>query len=174
MAHPQEIRDKLRRVYVFDGLSLELAAIQAGIAYATARRWKSEAIRAGDDWDKIRAARIMAGGSLEETARGMLTAMVTQFQTTMDLLTHGAEKSGADKLEPAERVKLLASLADAFNKAIASSRKILPETNQLAVAMQVIQLLSEFIKEQHPQHLESFIEILEPFGRVIQAKFSGK
>lgn len=174
MAHPQEMRDKLRRVYVFDGLSLELAAVQIGIAYGTARRWKNDAASVGDDWDKLRAARLMSGGGLEETARGMLTAMVTQFQSTMELLTNGTADKEAEKLAPADRVKLLASLADAFNKAIASSRKILPETNQLAVAMQVIQLLSEFIKENHPQHLEHFIEILEPFGRVIQAKFSGK
>ncbi|MEZ3140815.1 DUF1804 family protein [Citrobacter braakii] len=174
MAHPQEIRDKLRRVYVFDGLSLELAAVQIGIAYGTARRWKGEAASAGDDWDKLRAARLMAGGGLEETARGMLTAMVVQFQATMDLLTNGDPKGTTENIDAATRVKLLASLADAFNKAIASSRKILPETNQLAVAMQVIQTLSEFIKDNHPEHLELFINILEPFGRVIQSKFSGK
>lgn len=174
MAHPQETRDKLRRIYVFDGLSLEQAASQTGISYGTARRWKADAECAGDDWDKLRAARIISGGGLEETARGMLTGMVVQFQATMDLLIDTSNEKDGNKISPAERVKLLASLADAFNKAIASSRKILPETNQLAVAMQVLELLSDFIKENHPQYLEYFIDILEPFGRVIQVKFSGK
>jgi hypothetical protein len=40
MAHPQETREKLRRSYIFGQMSLEIASAQAGVAFATARRWK--------------------------------------------------------------------------------------------------------------------------------------
>lgn len=167
MAHPPEMRDKLRRAYVFDGLSLEVASMQCGIAYSTAQRWKNNAADLGDDWDKQKSAQLLSGGGLEEIARAMLMGLVTQFKTTMDYLTYDEKV----KLSPEERVKLLASLSDAYNKAIASSRKILPETSQLATAIEVVDLLSFFIKEHHPQHLQAFVDILEPFGQEITKKY---
>ena len=111
MAHPQETREKLRRSYIFGQMSLEIASAQAGVAFATARRWKKEAQDAGDDWDKLRAAHLMAGNGLEEIGRAILTGLMTQYQTTLELLTTESQ------LPPGERVELLASLADAFNKA---------------------------------------------------------
>ncbi|MGC8341836.1 DUF1804 family protein [Pantoea stewartii] len=166
MAHPQEIRDKLRRAYIFGQMSLELASAQSGVAFATARRWKKEAQDAGDDWDKLRAAHVMAGGGLEDIGRAVLISLVTQYQTTLELLTTDAS------MKPKERVELLASLADAFNKATAASRKILPETSQLAVALDVLQRLSTFVAESHPKHLAAFVEILEPFGSEIEKHYS--
>lgn len=166
MAHPQEIRDKLRRAYIFGQMSLELASAQSGVAFATARRWKKEAQDAGDDWDKLRAAHVMAGGGLEDIGRAVLISLVTQYQTTLELLTTDAS------MKPKERVELLASLADAFNKATAASRKILPETSQLAVALDVLQRLSTFVAESHPKHLSAFVEILEPFGSEIEKHYS--
>ncbi|EFM3262614.1 hypothetical protein WGA_00743 [Escherichia coli KTE40] len=158
MAHPQETRDRLRRSYIFGQMSLEIASAQAGVAFATARRWKKEAQDAGDDWDKLRAAHIMAGNGLEDIGRAILTGLMTQYQVTLELLTTDAD------LPPDKRVELLSSLADAFNKAVAANKKILPEVSQLAVALDVIQKLSLFVSEQYPQHLAAFVEILEPFG----------
>lgn len=166
MAHPQETRDRLRRSYIFGQMSLEIASAQAGVAFVTARRWKKEAQDSGDDWDKLRAAHVMAGGGLEEIGRAVLTSLVTQYQTTLEQLTTDSQMS------PKERVELLASLADAFNKATAASRKILPETSQLAVALDVLQRLSTFVQESHPKHLAAFVEILEPFGTVIERHYS--
>ncbi|MGL5627928.1 MAG: DUF1804 family protein [Plesiomonas shigelloides] len=165
MAHPQETRDKLRRAYIFGQMSLEIASAQSGVAFVTARRWKKEAQDTGDDWDKLRAAHVMAGGGLEDIGRAVLTSLVTQYQTTLEQLTTDSQ------LSPKERVELLASLADAFNKATSASKKILPETNKLAVAMEVLQKLSEFIAEQHPQHLTAFVEVLEPFGQELEKDY---
>ncbi|EBC4877342.1 DUF1804 family protein [Salmonella enterica] len=167
MAYPPETRDQLRRAYVFDGLSLDLAAAKLGIAYGTAQRWKSDAEKNGDNWEKQKNARLLAGGSIEELARGMLTGLILQYQKTMEDLT-----LGAGELSPADRVKLLSSLSDAFNKAVASSKKVLPETSRLAVALEVIQLLTVFIKERYPQHLQAFADILEPFGGELEQKFN--
>lgn len=165
MAHPQETRDRLRRSYIFGQMSLEIAAAQNGVPFATARRWKKEAQDAGDDWDKLRTAHIMAGNGLEDIGRAILTGLMTQYQTTLELLTTDAQ------LPAEKRVELLASLADAFNKAVAANKKILPEVSQLAIALDVIQRLSTFVAESYPQHLAAFVEILEPFGREMEKHY---
>lgn len=165
MAHPQETRDRLRRSYIFGQVSLEIAAAQASVSFVTARRWKKEAQDAGDDWDKLRAAHVIAGGGLEDIGRAVLTGLVTQYQTTLEQLNCNSDLSAQ------KRVELLASLADAFNKAISASKKILPETSQLAIALDVLQKLSLFISERHPQHLAAFVEILEPFGDEVEKHY---
>lgn len=165
MAHPQATRDRLRRAYIFGQLSLELSAAQTGVTFATARRWKKDAQDAGDDWDRLRAAHVMSGGGLEDIGRMVLTSLVTQYQTVLETLTTD------DKLSPEKRVELLASLADAFSKATAANRKILPEVSQLAIALEVLNLMSTFVAESHPAHRAAFVEILEPFGRIIERHY---
>ncbi|RUI34558.1 DUF1804 family protein [Pseudomonas aeruginosa] len=161
MAHPKETRDGLRRAYVFERQSLEVAAAMFGVSYGTARRWKQQAEAEGDDWDKAQAAQLMAGGGLEHVARQVLTGLVTQFQATMEAI------QADNEIQPAVKVQLLASLAGAYNKTVSSSKKVLPETSALATAMEVLQRLASFIRERFPQHAQAFAEVLEPFGEVI-------
>ncbi|MFZ6687519.1 DUF1804 family protein [Undibacterium sp. SXout11W] len=158
MAHPQETRDKVRRAYVFDRLSLEVASMKCGVSYGTASRWKTQSAEKGDDWDKAQSAQLMAGGCIEDIGRLMLSGLVTQYQASMEELTRDT------KIAPAAKVQLLASLADAFNKTISASKKILPETSELATAIDVVQKLAEFIRNHYPQHATAFTELLEPFG----------
>lgn len=158
MAHPKEIRDIVRRAYVFDRLTLEIAAMKAGVSYGTARRWKADAGETGDDWDKAQSAQLIAGGTLEDIARGVLAGLVTQYQATME------ELARTEDFKPMEKTKLLASLADSFQKTVSASKKILPETNELAVAMDVLQRLATFVKNNKPEHIQVFAELLEPFG----------
>jgi hypothetical protein len=157
MAHPKEVRDKVRRSFVFDRLSLEIASSKHTVSYSTARRWKEDALAAGDDWDKAQAAQLMAGGGIESAARQMLAGLVTQYQATI------VELETAE-IKPADKVSMLASLADAYNKTINASKRVLPETNELAVAMGVVQKLADFIKVRHPEHIAAFAEVLGPFG----------
>lgn len=158
MAHPPETRDKVRRAYVFDRLSLEVAALKVGVSQGTASRWKAVALEQGDDWDKAQAAQLMAGGTIEDIGRQMLAGLVTQYQSSMEELTRDT------KLNPVTKVQLLASLADAFNKTISASKRLLPETSELATAMEVVQKLAEFVRKNYPQHASIFVELLEPFG----------
>lgn len=157
MAYPKEMRDKVRRSYVFDRLSLEIASTKHEVAYSTARRWKDDARAAGDDWDKAQTAQLMAGGGVESAARQMLAGLITQYQATI------VELETAE-IKPADKVSMLASLADAYNKTINASKRVLPETNELAVAMGVVQRLAEFIKQRHPEHIAAFADVLGPFG----------
>ncbi|MCD0491394.1 DUF1804 family protein [Chromobacterium violaceum] len=166
MAHTPETRDKLRRLYVFDRISLEVAAMQCSVSMSTASRWKRESAEAGDDWDKVRAAALLAGDGIENIARAALVGFMTQYQATMDTLTVN------DQIPAEKKVAMLASLADSFNKTVAASRKVLPETSQLATAMEVVQKLAGFIRERYPKHAQAFVEVLEPFGEEL-AKLYG-
>lgn len=165
MAHPQEIRDKLRQLYVGGGQSLETAAQMCGITQATARRWRGQAKDKGDDWDRLRAAYTLAGGKIEDLGRAMMAGFLQQYHHTMELLQADAGTA------PADKVKLLASLADAFNKTVAANAKILPETGRLAVALQVIEMMLCFTQEQYPEHLAALVAVLEPFGVEVEKRF---
>ncbi|EKD5600392.1 DUF1804 family protein, partial [Pseudomonas aeruginosa] len=127
----------------------------------TARRWKQQAEAEGDDWDKAQSAQLIAGGGLEDVARQVLAGLVTQFQATMEAIQVDAE------IKPAVKVQLLASLADAYNKTVSASKRVLPETSALATAMEVLQRLASFIRERFPQHAQAFAEVLEPFGELL-------
>ncbi|WP_410499693.1 DUF1804 family protein [Chitinibacter sp. S2-10] len=168
MAHPQETRDKLRRLYIFDQQPIEMAALQCNVPIGTARRWKSDALEDGDDWDKSRAAQTLAGGSMEELARQMLAGFLLQYQAAMEALN---ASDGEEKLTAMARVNMLASLADSYNKTVAASKRVLPETSQLATAMEVLQALAAFTRDHHPQHAAALLEVLEPFGKEVAKRF---
>jgi len=165
MAHPKSMREALKRAYVFERLSLEVAAAKVGVSYPTAARWKGLALNAGDDWDKARAAQLISDGGIELVARQVLAGLVTQYQATMADITADTDMAAALK------VQMLASLADAYNKTVSASKRILPETSELATAMQVLQMLSAFINEKFPQHRAAFAETLESFGEVLIATY---
>lgn len=164
MAHKDEKRQGLRAAYVHERLPLELAAAKAGVPHSTAARWKRQAREAGEDWDKLRAATLLAGEGMESVARQMLADYVVQHKALMDLINGDAELGAAAKVD------MLASLADSFNKTVAASRRVLPETNKLATALSVINKLSDFIRANFPQHAAAFVEILEPFGEKLSCE----
>lgn len=161
MAHSQATKDDLRKKYIFDGLSLTMAAVTTDVGYATAQRWKNQAADAGDDWDKVKVAHTMAGGDLEDISRQILTDFIIQFKATMESI------KATDDIGPGQRVEMLTSLADAYNKTVASSRKLLPETSKLAIALQVLEMLAKYIQEHKPDLLIEFMSVLDPFGDLI-------
>lgn len=162
MAHAPEVKTELRRMYVFDQLSLSSCAVACDVSYGTAQRWKKQAQDDGDDWDKLKSAYAMAGGELEDIGRQILTDFVLQFKSTMDIIRE------ADEIDAKTRVELLTSLADSYNKAIAANKRLLPETSRLAVALEVLERLAAYIGEHKPELLSEFLAVLEPFGAVIE------
>ncbi|MDO8933541.1 MAG: DUF1804 family protein [Rhodocyclaceae bacterium] len=158
MAHGDEVRQKVRAAYIFEQLGLEVAALKSDVPIATAKRWKREAKTAGDDWDKARGAQMLAGGGIESVMRQTLAVVVQQVQATVEGIQN------APDMAPQDKVKMLASLADSHNKLHAAARRMMPETDKLAVATDVAKRLAEFIRTQYPQHAGPFAEVLGPFG----------
>jgi DNA-binding PucR family transcriptional regulator len=165
MAHSEDVKRAVRASFVFDGLDLPAAAAKHGISEGTARRWKCQARELGDDWDKARGAQLLAGGGIEEVARQTLALVVMQVQATLQAIQDSPD------MKPETRVQLLASMADAYNKLLATSKRLMPETTQLATAMDVIQRLGAFIKQRYPKHLGAFAEVLEPFGEQLERDY---
>ena len=164
MAHGSEKVAAVRAAYVHERLPLEIAAARAGVAPGTATRWKRKAKEAGEDWDKLRAACLLAGDGVEAVARQMLADYVVQHKTLMDAISTG-------DMPAAAKVDMLASLADSFNKTVAASKRVLPETSELATALSVLDKLGLFIRDHYPQHGAAFVEVLEPFGAEIARIF---
>ena len=67
-------------------------------------------------------------------------------------------------MPPAEKAKTLASLADSYNKLLAASRRMMPETDAMAIQLGTLKRMGEFVRSRHPRHAAAFSEILEPFA----------
>lgn len=158
MAHDAKTRNAARAAYIYDMLPLTQVATAHGVPLATLRNWKARALKAGDDWDKLRVAQALAGEGVEAISRQMVSEYVVQHKALMEsVLT-------SEDIKPAQKVAALASLADSFNKMIAASKRVLPETGELAVALRVLRLLGEYVQREYPQHANALLDVLEPFA----------
>jgi len=161
MAHDDNIKRKVRAAYIYDCVELTTAAEINQVPLPTARRWKLDAKKAGDDWDKARGAQLLAGGAVDDVVRQTLTMMIRNVQATMSQIELDGE------MTPDKKVALLATASDAFSKNAAALRRFAPETDALAIRLDVLKKLAEFIHGRFPQHKEAFAEILQPFGEVL-------
>ena len=73
-----------------------------------------------------------------------------------------------EDIPASERVTLLTSLSDSYNKAISANKKLLPETSRLAVALEVLEKLADWLKTKRPELLGAFLDELEPFGAMLE------
>lgn len=159
MAYGEDTRRALRGEYVYKALSLEAAAERVNVALGTASRWKREALAAGDDWDRARAAARLSADGAEAVTQAVLEDFVTLFQNTINDLKQDTKATGLAKAEALSR------LSDAYHKTMSAAAKGSPKLNKLAVAMEVLQLMTKFIKEERPSLAEGFMEMLESFGK---------
>ena len=165
MAHDEKTKADVRRYYVFDCLTLELAAEKAKVSYNTVRRWKREAEARGDNWDKVRDASTMASGKVEDVARGMLTTFVLYFESTMD------ELRKTEDLPVSEKAKLIQGLGDSYSKMVESSKRLLPEVSELATAWKVIEMVTNLIKTKHSDLLPTFLSVLDDLESIVKQEF---
>ncbi len=164
MAHySKEVKDEVRKKYVYEKQPLAKVAESVNVPYGTVARWKKQAKKQGDDWDKVKTAHTMAGGNIEDLGQQLLTEFTLQYQATFEQISNAKELSASGK------AKLLASLADSFVKTVNANKKLMPETSELAVAMKVMNMLADFVANQAPQHLELFAnDVIIPFGEVLE------
>lgn len=158
MAHPPELRAKVRASYVYERLSLEAAAEKHGVSYPTVRRWKSEAENDGDDWERGRSAARLASDGVRNVVQMMLEDYLQLHQATVEAV------KGDAKLGPLAKAEVLSRLADAFTKTMAAVGKASPELSRLAVATDVLQRFAKYIAEEAPHLAEGLLEVIEPFA----------
>lgn len=156
MAHPPETRQKLRTAYI-GGLSLEIASAQAGVPYATARRWFTDAKAGGDDWDKFRAASlIVAGGGIEQAMARIVAAGLMRCEALLEVL--------GTMDDPEAQVKAVATLGDTISKLKAASKGMMPEADALAVETAAIKALADLFCKLHPASAELMLAAVEAFA----------
>lgn len=155
MAHDVSVQKAVRSYYVFERLSLEMAAEKAGVSFGTARRWKAAAERDGDNWEKARDVQVMASGGIESIAQGLLAGFLIKYRTLMTELEENTEMTTEGKVEA------LTALADSFAKMTASSKKLLPETSAMATALRAIEMMANIVKTKKPHLLPDFLEMLD-------------
>lgn len=165
MAYSQDTINAVRRSFINEQLPMEAAADKHGIPVATARRWKKDAAAAGDHWDVLKTAYVMTAGGLEEVSRHALMSFMVQHRAVMDELTSSPD------IAAAVRVDKIVSLSDAYSKMVATSRRVLPEVNRLAVALDVIEKFAGFVHKTRPDLLVAFVELLDGFGREVEALY---
>lgn len=158
MAHPTEKRTQLRGLYVYKRLPMEAACGAMSLPKATGTRWKRDAKALGDDWDSARSAVALGDENFSHMSRRLLEDYLTEHQHSMDALKLDKNISHLDK------AAVLARLSDSLTKTLASMKRVMPEVNRHAIALDALQRLCTFGQNQFPQHVNALIEMLEPFG----------
>ena len=74
MAHDHETRRKVRAAFV-QGMPLTSAAEINHVRYATARKWKADDAKSGNDWDIARNARRMSSSGVEAFANQVMDGL---------------------------------------------------------------------------------------------------
>ncbi len=158
MARPAEQKAQARAAYVFQRMDLPVVCKKLRIPEGTVKRWKLDAAKIGDDWDKARAAVAMGDQHFNALTRTLLEDYLVQHQATMEVLRTAKDMTAREKAET------LASMADSLNKTMAAFKRVAPGIDKQSVQLDVLQRLAEFVRARHPKHLAVLAELLEPFG----------
>lgn len=163
MAHSATIRHGVRNAYI-RGVPLAQAAKQFGVSEATARAWRDKETDTPSDWDHLKAAHDLALGMNNDTIQEILGRFLTAHAIAIQELDD-------PKLTAEARVGRLASLTDSLAKTMRALGNAAPELSRLGVAMEVLHLLAEYIKNNHPKLAPSFMDVLVPFGNHLVKEF---
>ncbi len=158
MAYSESVKQGVRADYI-RGLTLTGAAEKHQVPYDTARAWKRKAHADGDDWDTAKAATKISTGGVKALTAEVLEDFVHLFKTTID------EIKDADNVPPMQKAEAIARLSDAYGKTVKAAGASNPELARLAIAMDVLQRMADFIRRKFPKQQLAFLEILEPFGK---------
>jgi hypothetical protein len=164
VAYSQQIREAVRNAYVRDRLPLEAAADRVGVSYSTAQAWKRKDAADGWCWDKARAASRMATGGLGDITTQLLEDFAILFQVTVEQIRDA-------EVDPLKKAEAISRLSDAYTKTMRAATKGAPEIGRLAMALEVLDLFSRFVRAEHPEHAEALIEVLEPFGQTLASTY---
>ncbi len=163
MAYSQEVKTKVRKSFI-QGHPLKAAADLNSVPYETVRAWKRNAKATGDDWDSAKAAIRISSSGVQALTAEVIEDFVLLFQTTIE------DIKNAD-IPALQKADAIARLADAYNKTIKAAGASNPELSALSIAMDVLQRQVDFIRKRFPQHVDVFMEILEPFGEELSRVF---
>lgn len=159
MAHSQETRDNVRRLYV-EGMPLTAAAITFGVSYDTSRDWKKSAKKRGDDWDTARTAYQVSDQGIDALNQQLVEDFTRQSVTTMRELKDA-------ELSAVAKVQLQATLADAYAKFSKAFSRINPAFSGLAISLDTLKIITEYLRENDPDALRALYPHIEAIGGIL-------
>lgn len=171
MAHSKAVRDAVRRDYIAQGMAPEVLGPMHGVGVATVIRWRREARDTGDDWDRLRAARRLSSGAPEDIAMALMMEYLEHNQFAIAELRKLRESPDGAALAIDDYTKRLVGLQDGFNKMMAASRRILPQTDRLMVAAGVVEDFAAYLSDRHPALRMSFLDVLPEFQQIVEKKY---
>ena len=163
MAYPDETRSRLRALYI-EGMPLTSAAVTLEVSYETARDWKAKAKGRGDDWDTARTAYRVSEQGIDDLNKQLVEDMARQIVVTTRELE-------AAQISPADKAQLLASLADAYAKFSRAFARVNPAYSGLAVAMDTLKLLAEYLREHDSKALATLLPHLDGVGALLGKRY---
>ncbi|MDR1349800.1 MAG: DUF1804 family protein [Zoogloeaceae bacterium] len=163
MAHNQDTRDAARRLYI-EGLPLSGAALRSGVAYDTARDWKSKAKAKGDDWDTARAAYRISEQGVDDLNQQLVEDFARQVITTTRELE-------AAQIAAADKAQLLAQLADAYAKFSKAFTRVNPAYSGLSVALDTLKTLADYLSAHDKAALKALQPHLEEVGAILGKRY---
>ena len=163
MAHSQDTRDKVRQLYV-EGMPLTGAALTCGVAYDTARDWKSKAQAKGDDWDTARAAYRISTQGVDDLNKQLVEDFARQVITT----TRELETA---QIPAADKAQLLAQLADAYAKFSKAFSRINPAFSGLSVALDTLKTIADHLRTQDPAALRALQPHFDEIGAILGKRY---
>jgi hypothetical protein len=165
MAHPQDIRDQVRQLYI-EGMPLSGAAISAGISYDSARGWKAAAQKKGDNWDTARAAFRISDQGIDSLNLQLVEDFARQVITTTRELE-------AAKIPAADKAQLLAQLADAYAKFSKAFSRVNPSFSGLSVALDTLKTIAEHLRQKDPAALRALQPHFDDIGAILGKRYGG-
>lgn len=88
--HPPELRLKARAIYVYDKRPIIEAAQECGVSNVTVRRWKTQCLAAGDDWDMARQLTSLSSSNRGLLLNALLEDFLKQYRGTIAWLDKSA------------------------------------------------------------------------------------
>ncbi|HDR9117319.1 TPA: DUF1804 family protein [Burkholderia vietnamiensis] len=89
---------------VIRGQTLKDAATRAGVDYSTARRWRIEAAKQGDDWYRIRQLASVSPSEIGASQQAILKRAVDAYEATLNEIIEDRT------MPPIQRAEALAAL----------------------------------------------------------------
>lgn len=158
MAYSDDIKQRARTAYVRGRSPLTEVAQRLSISLPTLKSWKKAANDAGDNWDTARTASKLAQGGLGDLTTEVLEDFILEFKRAVDSLRTDPDMNAL------ARADTLARLSDSYIKTTKAASSANTQLGKLAIALEVLELLGQFIQRQFPQHTVLFLQVLEPFG----------
>ena len=166
MAHDPEKKSKARSLYVFKNCTFDDIEAIIAVPAKTISRWKKEAKKKGDDWDKARHVASLSEQNVESVNRQVYANWLTRFKEVQTSILEDENMGTMD------RVGALASLADSFNKMVAALRKIEPEVNLASTALKVLEIIADYLNSADEELAHKFGEHIDSIGVKIQTEFT--